>query len=79
MIGHLDQLPYAIAQDFLDQTEDAKALPFLLEIEPFMDEKAWLTLLDSTWPRIKNADDYRDALLKTPYGTHADQKSRRKK
>ncbi len=79
MIGHLDNLPYAIAKGFLDQTEDAQALPFLLEIAPFMDEHAWLALLDSAWPRIKNADDYRDALRQTPYGAYADQKPRRKK
>ncbi|MDP3584993.1 MAG: hypothetical protein Q8R61_07700 [Thiobacillus sp.] len=79
MIGHLDKLPYAIAKGFLDQTEDAQALPFLLEIEPFMEEQAWLALLNSTWPRIKNADDYRDALLQTPYGQYVDEKPRRKK
>ncbi|MDO9466070.1 MAG: hypothetical protein Q7J36_02085 [Thiobacillus sp.] len=78
MIGHLDKLPYAIAKSFLDQTEDAQALPFLLEIEPFMDEQAWLALLNSTWPRIKNADAYRDALLLTPYAAHADEKPRGK-
>lgn len=79
MIGHLDALPYAIAKSFLDQTEDAQALPFLLEIEPFMDEEAWVALLKSTWPRIQNADDYRDALRQTPYGKHMDQAPRRKK
>ena len=79
MIGHLDKLPYAVAKSFLDQTEDAQALPFLLEIEPFMDKDAWLALLDSTWPRIKNADDYRDALRQTPYGRHADETSDRRK
>lgn len=79
MIGHLDKLSYAIAKGFLDQTEDAQALPFLLEIEPFMDEQAWLALLNSTWPRIKNADEYRDALRQTRYGKHADEKSCRKK
>ena len=79
MIGDLDKLSYAVAKGFLDQTEDAQALPFLLEIEPFMDEPSWLALLNSTWPRIKNANEYRDALLQTPYGRHADEKSRRKK
>jgi len=79
MIGHLDTLPYAIAKGFLDQTEDAQALPFLLEIAPFMDEQAWLALLDSTWPRIRNADDYRDALRRTPYGKLAAKKPRSKK
>ena len=67
MIGHLNILPYADAKSFLDQTEDARALPFLIEIAPFMDEQEWLALLDSAWPRIKNADEYRDALLQTPY------------
>jgi len=79
MIGHLDTLPYADAKGFLDQTEDAQALPFLIEIAPFMNEKEWLALLNSTWPRIKNADAYRDALRHTPYGSHADQTSRGKK
>lgn len=78
MIGHLDTLPYADANAFLDQTEDAQALPFLLEIAPFMDEEEWLALLDATWPRIPNADAYRDALLRTPFGKHSDRKSRRK-
>lgn len=68
MIGHLDYFPYADAKSFLDQTDDARALPFLIDIAPFMDEKEWLALLNETWPRIKNADEYRDALLKTPYG-----------
>jgi hypothetical protein len=79
MVGHLDKLPYADAKGFLDQTEDAQALPFLIEIAPFMDEQEWLVLLDLTWPRIKNVDEYRDALLQTPYGRHAVEKSRRKK
>jgi len=79
MIGHLDKLPYADAKGFLDQTEDAQALPFLIDIAPFMDEQEWLALLDSTWPRIKNADDYRDALRQTPYGKAANEKPRRKK
>lgn len=79
MIGHLDTLPYADAKGFLDQTEDAQALPFLIEIAPFMDEKEWLALLNATWPRIKNADAYRDALLQTPYAKHADQTARAKK
>lgn len=79
MIGYLDKLPYADAKSFLDQTEDAQALPFLIEIAPFMDEQEWLALLDSTWPRIKNVDDYRDALRQTPYAGNAHQKSRRKK
>jgi len=79
MIGHLDKFPYADAKGFLDQTEDAQALPFLIDIAPFMDEQEWLALLDLTWPRIKNADDYRDALRQTPYGKAADEKSRRKK
>jgi len=69
MIGHLDQFPYADAKSFLDQTEDARALPFLIEIAPFMDEQEWLALLNSTWQRIKNVDEYRDALLQTPYGS----------
>ena len=67
MIDYLKQFPYADAKSFLDQTEDARALPFLIEIAPFMDEHEWLALLNSTWPRIKNADEYRDALLQTPY------------
>jgi len=67
MVGHLDYFPYADAKSFLDQTEDARALPFLIDIAPFMDEQEWLALLSETWPRIKNADEYRDALLKTPY------------
>lgn len=67
MVGHLDYFPYADAKSFLDQTDDARALPFLIDIAPFMDEKEWLALLNETWPRIKNADEYRDALLKTPY------------
>ena len=67
MVGYLDKFPYSDAKAFLDQTEDARALPFLIDIAPFMDEQEWLALLDSTWPRIKNADDYRDALLQTPY------------
>ena len=72
MIGDLDKLPYADAKGFLEQTEDAQALPFLIEIAPFMDEQEWLTLLNLTWPRIKNADEYRDQLLQTPYGRHTD-------
>ena len=68
MIGHLDKFPYAIAKGFLDQTEDERALPFLIEIAPFMDEQEWLALLNETWSRIKNADEYRDALSQTPYG-----------
>lgn len=79
MIGHLDTLPYADAKSFLDQTEDAQALPFLIEIAPFMDEQEWLALLNLTWPRIKNADEYRDQLLQTPYGRQADDESRREK
>ena len=67
MIGHLDKFPYADAKSFLDQTDDSRALPFLIDIAPFMDEREWLALLNETWPRIKNADEYRDALLKTPY------------
>ena len=67
MIGYLDKFPYSDAKAFLDQTEDTRALPFLIEIAPFMDEQEWLALLNSTWPRIKNADEYRDALLQTPY------------
>ena len=79
MIAHLDKFTYADAKGFLDQTEDAQALPFLIEIAPFMDEQEWLALLDSTWWRIKNADEYKDALRQTPYGRDADEKSRRKK
>ena len=67
MIGHLNKFSYTDAKSFLDQTKDAQALPFLIEIAPFMDEQEWLALLNSTWPRIKNADEYRDALLQTPY------------
>ena len=67
MIGYLDKFPYSDAKTFLDQTEDARALPFLIDIAPFMDEQEWLALLNSTWPRIKNAHEYRDALLQTPY------------
>ena len=77
MIGHLDKLTYADAKGFLDQTADPRALPFLIDIAPFMDEKEWLALLNATWPRIKNADEYRGQLLQTPYGKHADEKSRR--
>ena len=69
MVGHLDNFPYADAKAFLDQTEDARALPFLIEIAPFMDEKEWLTLLDATWPRIKNVEEYREALLQPPYAS----------
>lgn len=69
MINHRDSFPYSDAKAFLDQTEDAQALPFLIDIAPFMDEKEWLALLNATWPRIKNADQYRDALLETPYGS----------
>ena len=79
MIAHLDRFPYADAKGFLDQTEDAQALPFLIEIAPFMDEQEWLALLDSTWSRIKNAVEYKDALRQTPYGRDADEQSRRKK
>lgn len=79
MIGHLDQLPYADAKGFLDQTEDAQALPFLIEIAPFMDEAEWLALLDVAWPRITNAEQYRDALSQTPYGRRARQASRDRK
>lgn len=75
MVGHLDNLPYADAKGFLDQTEDAQALPFLIEIAPFMDEDEWLALLNATWPRINNADEYREQLLKTPYGKHMGEKS----
>ena len=67
MIGHLDKLSYADAKSFLDQTEDVRALPFLIDIAPFMDEQEWLALLNATWPRITNADQYREALLQTPY------------
>lgn len=69
MVEHLNNFSYADAKAFLDQTEDARALPFLIEIAPFMDEQEWLTLLNATWPRIKNADRYRDALLQTPYAS----------
>tara|TARA_R110002049_G_scaffold61909_8_gene166006 strand:- start:95 stop:334 length:240 start_codon:yes stop_codon:yes gene_type:complete len=79
LIRHLDKFPYADAKGFLDQTEDAQALPFLIEIAPFMDEKEWLALLDLSWPRINNADDYQDALVHTPYGKAEAKKSRRKK
>ena len=79
MIGHLDKFPYADAKGFLDQTEDAQALLFLIEIAPFMDEHEWLALLNSTWPRIKNADEYKDQLRQTPYGKQADEKSQTKK
>lgn len=74
MIEHLDKLPYAYAKGFLAQAEDARALPFLIEIAPFMDEQEWLALLKSAWPRIKNADEYREQLLQTPYGRHVDEK-----
>lgn len=67
MIGYLNKFSYVDAKRFLDHTEDAKALPFLIEIAPFMDEQEWLALLNLTWPRIKNVDEYRDALLQTPY------------
>lgn len=76
MIGHLDNFPYADAKGFLDQTGDTQALPFLIDIAPFMDEQEWLALLNATWPRIKNADKYREQLLQTPYGRHVDEKSR---
>ena len=79
MIGHLDNFPYADDNGFLDQTEDAQALPFLIEIAPFMDEQEWLALLNSTWPRIKNADEYKVQLRQTPYGKQADEKSQTKK
>ncbi|MBT9567967.1 MAG: hypothetical protein IV085_06685 [Thiobacillus sp.] len=68
MINHLDKLPYVDAKSFLDQTEDRQALQFLIDIAPFMDETEWLILLDLTWPRIPNADDYQEALRATPYG-----------
>ncbi len=71
MINHRDIFPYSDAKAFLDQTEDAQALPFLIDIAPFMDEKEWLALLNATWPRIKNLDQYRDALMQTPYGQQA--------
>jgi hypothetical protein len=74
MIDHLDKLPYADAKSFLDQTDDARALPFLIDIAPFMDPHEWLALLDSTWPRIVNADEYRDQLRQTPYSTRVDKK-----
>ena len=74
MIGHLAKFPYADAKRFLDQTADAQALPFLIEIAPFMDEQEWLALLNSTWPRIKNADEYQDQLRQTPYGRQAEGK-----
>ena len=74
MIGYLDKFPYTDAKRFLDHTEDARVLPFLIDIAPFMDEQVWLALLNSAWPRIKNADEYRDQLLQTPYGKHADEK-----
>ena len=67
MINHRDSFPYSDAKAFLDQTEDAQALPFLIDIAPFMDEKEWLALLNETWPRINNVDEYRDALRQTPY------------
>lgn len=67
MVEHLNNFPYADAKVFLDQTDDARALPFLIEIAPFMDEQEWLALLKATWSRIKNADQYKDALLQTPY------------
>ena len=69
MINHRDVFPYSDAKAFLDQTEDAKALPFLIDIAPFMDEKEWLALLNANLPRIKNMDQYRDALLETPYAS----------
>ena len=74
MIGHLEKFPYADAKRFLAHTEDAKALPFLIDIAPFMDEKEWLALLNSTWPRIKNAEEYKDQLRQTPYGRQANEK-----
>ncbi len=74
MVNHLDKFPYSDAKSFLDQTEDARALPFLIEIAPFMDEKEWLALLDLTWPRIKNADEYQEQLRQTPYGSQMDDK-----
>lgn len=69
MINHRDIFPYSDAKAFLDQTEDAQALPFLIDVAPFMDEKEWLMLLNATWPRIPNADEYRDALMQTPYAS----------
>ena len=78
MIGYLDKFPYADAKSFLDQTEDARALPFLIEIAPFMDEQEWLALLNSTWPRIKNGHEYKDQLRQTPYGRQAAEKSQTK-
>lgn len=79
MISHLDKLPYADAKRFLDQTEDAQALPFLIEIAPFMDADEWLALLDLAWPRIPNADQYDDALRTTPYGKRARKRPRKRK
>ncbi len=78
MIGHLNNLSYADAKGFISQTGDAQALPLLIELAPFMDEQEWLALLNSTWPRIKNADEYREQLLQTPYGKRADVKARGK-
>lgn len=69
MINHRDVFPYSDAKAFLDQTEDAQALPFLIDIAPFMDEKEWMILLNASLPRIKNMDQYRDALMQTPYGS----------
>lgn len=77
MIDHLDKLPYADAKSFLDQTEDAQALPFLIDIAPFMDEQEWRALPDLAWPRIPNADAYRDQLLQTPLGKRAIKKRRK--
>ena len=68
MIEHRDIFLYSDAKRFLDHTEDARVLPFLIDVAPFMDEQEWLALLNATWPRIKNADEYREALLQTPYG-----------
>ena len=75
MINHRDIFPYSDAKAFLDQTEDAQALPFLIDIAPFMDEKEWLALLNANLPRIKNVDQYRDALLATPYASTIKQSS----
>lgn len=77
MISHLDKLPYADAKSFLDQTEDAQALPFLIDIAPFMDPDEWLALLDQAWPRIPNTEDYREALRATPYGKRGRKRPRK--
>lgn len=70
MVNHLDIFPFSDAKSFLDQTEDDKALPFLLDVQIFMDDEDWLRLLGIIWPRINNANACATQLLTTPLGAH---------